>query len=406
MPLFTLIVPTHDRPGHISRLLRFLSQQRVEFPIWVLDSSRQEIQAQNAGSVVRENLDLRHIRYETTMEVFEKILSGVDMVSTPYVAFCSDDDVVLPRGLQFSIKFLEQNPEYSAAHGSYFDFSENEAFELHRLCYWRNNLIADKIENRIQSLLQNYEATSYAVHRTSTLRRSLTLASQVNPIFWKEIISCVGTLLIGKVARLPCLSYGRNNEPSFNFSDWHPLQIINRSPENFLRQYFLYRKTILSCPEVVSEIEFGRILDVAHLRYLFTQLPSPVLDFLIEGMTEGSDDLSLEKIAMKRWTVPPTIERRTRSPEPVPIYSKSLKIFRNLRSAWDVLTNQPTPLIPPVDEITHEICVGGAHRMYRICEEFRADLQLKAQLQPDQEIIRLIETLNAFGPIERLGEDR
>lgn len=406
MSLFTLIVPTYNRPGHLARLLKFLSAHRVNFPILILDSSRSEIQKINAEFAEKIELRIRHIKHATTIEACEKFLSGVDAVETPYSAFCADDDVVIPLGLQMAIEFLERNREYSAAHGSYFDFSEGDGFVLHRLCYWRNTLTANGVLERIVDLLRDYEATCYAVHRTKSLHRGLELASRVQPVFWQEICRSLGTILNGKVARLPCLSYGRNNGPSSGFSDWHPLQIISRDVEALFRQYFEYRNVVMSCPELRAESDLRRLLDLAHLRYFSPQMPSPVVDFLIEGVLEGQDGSSLEKSAMLRWTVPPTIERRASSPEPVPIYPKSLELFRRFRSAWDVLTNQPTPLIPPVDEITHEICMGGAHRMYRICEEFRADLQLKAQLQPDQEIIRLIETLNAFGPIERLREDR
>jgi hypothetical protein len=67
------------------------------------------------------------------------------------------------------------------------------------------------------------------------------------------------------------------------------------------------------------------------------------------------------------------------------------------------LAERPPQSTPPVDEITHEICIDGAHRTYRICEEFRADLRTKTTLQPDREILRLVETLNAFVPAGRIG---
>ena len=55
---YTMVVPTYNRAGLLSRLLDYLEAEGAWFPLLILDSSAEEIRRHNADRIARSPLEI------------------------------------------------------------------------------------------------------------------------------------------------------------------------------------------------------------------------------------------------------------------------------------------------------------------------------------------------------------
>jgi len=370
--LYTLIIPTYNRPTHLLRLLRYIFSFKPSFRILILDSSNADVQEFNSSTLSHQAGEVEHIRFDPSIDVSSKFEQGIAMVKTPYCSFCADDDIVFVDSVMACIKYLEANPDYTAAHGYYFNFQFGERVVISSVVYWRDALTADVPLMRLVALMKNYEAVAYATYRTEVLRSIFSLARRVNTVLCRELLLGAATVLNGKVYRLPQFYYGRSTDASHPLESWHPHEILANSPEILLNDYVRYREALLEYLQPINGEPLSqqlRVFDLAHLRYLHNFLAPEILDFIIDRSLAGENGDSITRAIWARWVQNPPLSLRVRRYyvgnrssliNQIFLYPRSLlrRILHRLRvtRSFDGLVTSQLP--------------DGQHRMYRFTQHF------------------------------------
>lgn len=290
-PRYTLVVPTYDRPEQLARLLRSLAYQGAAFPVVVLDSSREDVQARNAAACAKSGLDVRVERFASDIPPWEKFRNGVRALRTEYSSLCADDDLLVVSAAGRLLEFLDCHRDYSAAHGWYFHFHLDGALGLTGIAYQGAPIDQDEPLPRLHSLFRRYEPLTYAIHRTEVMAEALERGSSLRSMLGCELLGAAIAVLAGKVMRLPLLYLGRSLGLSGDYFDWHPAEFLLSSPQSLFEEYARYRAALLASymasGRAVTEREV-RIVDLVHLRYLGEYLRPEVIDYLLDQLPLGT----------------------------------------------------------------------------------------------------------------------
>ena len=212
MIIFSIVIPTYNRPSYLRRLLSYYEAYNIGFNIFVADSSSIVNKAKNREIVsLFPNMDILYIEdYPPEINPFIKFSDALSHVTTPYCAFCADDDFITPAGIEESVEFLENNRDFSAAHGHNLTFFIEDDKENKQQFRWISPYSTESILHtdasaRLEYHLSNYSLTTfYAVHRTELLKTAYkqTLESKTDLILFGELLLSVLTIIYGK---LKCL---------------------------------------------------------------------------------------------------------------------------------------------------------------------------------------------------------
>lgn len=162
---FTIIIPAHNRPRHLKRLLEYYLSYDIR--IIVADSSRTEF------CYLKEYEQKIVYRHYPNVCLAEKISFILALIETPYVLMCADDDFILPESICLIIEFLKSHLDYNSGQGIYADFDPYSSLsQLHlRYSHMLNLQIdADNGIDRILHLMGNYFQYYYCVYRTSAFK--------------------------------------------------------------------------------------------------------------------------------------------------------------------------------------------------------------------------------------------
>lgn len=163
---FTVVIPEHNRPNHLKRLLEYYLCQNVR--VIVADSSIEEF------CYLEEYKEKILYRHYPQSPLAEKIYNILQYIETPYVVMCANDDFVIPKAVNKIIEFLDGHLDYNSGQGIYVDFdSTDESLQL-SLRY--PNMLNEQIngENgceRLLHLMKNYFQYYYSVFRSLTFKK-------------------------------------------------------------------------------------------------------------------------------------------------------------------------------------------------------------------------------------------
>lgn len=284
---FTLLIPTYNRTSLLKKLLQYLKAHSVHFPILVLDSSIPDVIEKNAALISRLNMNnIHHVAYPNDTQPFKKIADGFQRVSTPFSGMCADDDIIFIDALYDCVDFLLNNPDYGLAHGLYCAFWDLEKeITINRLIYERPSLDNALPEHRICQLMQHYEATTYAIHRTCFAKQAFKKAASLDSILFQELLSSVLCVLYAKTARIPKMYNARSNERITSYPLGHPVEWIVTSPQTFFEAHLQYRHCIFDSLKEIqgSDIhaDLRNMIDIAHLCYLSPYMRPEILNFAL-----------------------------------------------------------------------------------------------------------------------------
>ncbi len=119
-PLLTMIVPTFNRPQYIRRFFQYYSARQCPYSIIIADSSSEPSASANYDIISshQSSLNIQYQKYDSSLVPIQKLAKVVENTESKYVVLCSDDDFIIQKALDQCLAFLEQNPDYSLAHGS------------------------------------------------------------------------------------------------------------------------------------------------------------------------------------------------------------------------------------------------------------------------------------------------
>jgi glycosyltransferase domain-containing protein len=286
---YTLLIPTFNRPAHLSSLLGYLAARRFQYPIRILDSSSGDALMQNRETVGREALDIVHEVHDPATSIHTKIGRAVASVESTYCSICADDDVLFTDELAGLLDILDADPSLVVAHGYYVNFKPGVDFDLWHTDYSAPSIVAKDALKRIVAQMSDYQAIYYAVHRTETMKAVQPPLDRVKSLWAKELLTSSLTLVAGGTYRAPRYYMARNSNPSIATEGWHPHQFFATEPAALLREYADYRAVTLEhlaadarCRESYRPEQIERVFDLVHLKYFAPMLSPAVMAYLIQ----------------------------------------------------------------------------------------------------------------------------
>jgi len=276
--LCTILIPTYNRPDRLKRLLDYYNKYGKNFNIIVADSSTDENKLQNKKNISTfSNLDILYLdQYSSKINPYHKFANMVNYVEKKYCVFCADDDFITPNGINKSVEFLENNPDFSCAHGHYICFYlKFDRVKKQQFCwtpsYPNKSINFSTAKSRFNFHFSNYYPTFYAVHRTDLLKMIFKDAVEyANDGQFGELLPSMLDLIYGKMKKLDVLYSAR--EIIFGFGDQ-----TSKSLEDFIKngtfekKYIKFRECLakaLVSKEDISKEKAQKLIDKAMNKYL------------------------------------------------------------------------------------------------------------------------------------------
>lgn len=275
-----IIIPTHNRTDLLHRVLDYYSSNDNEFNFIIADSSSPENKARNKKLVeTYSKLKILYIdNFPQNLEQHIKFAKMVKYIKSKYVCFCADDDFIVPNGIKECVNFLEKNPDYAAAHGSYIGFYLFKGLGYKNFWwnfrYSHHSLSDNNPEKRLISHLSNFTLVMWAVRRTSLVKACYKhlLETKFDPyllLMYGELLPDVLTVIYGKVKRLKTFYAARQYFFSIATNYSTLIDAVNTRKNN--SEYAKFRNSLVNNlikKNKISESEAIKAIDSAMEKYL------------------------------------------------------------------------------------------------------------------------------------------
>lgn len=203
--MVTLMIPTMNRSDFLIRLLQYYADTDYPYSICIGDSSDQTHLERTKEFIKTLNgkLKVKHLEYPN-LSISMCLKSIVDELDTPYAAITPDDDFIVTKTLEKCIHFLEQHPDYSAAHGSALMFSLKDTdvySEFSDIGRYPQRAVEESIASeRLISHLKNYNVTVFSVQRSQAWKKMYKNVKQLSErAFMEELLPCCLSVIHGKI---------------------------------------------------------------------------------------------------------------------------------------------------------------------------------------------------------------
>jgi len=271
--LVAILIPTMNRVAYLKRQLDYYSSLESKHPIYVGDSSNYEI-SQEIQKVINGYKNLKIVyNYLPNMNPRE-VNNFLSINSTErYVAFCGDDDFLVPSGLDACARFLDADSSYVSAQGA------SLIFELEEECICRGRIggisnywgqpqeIAFSSADRLLNFSRKYWVPLFSVTRREIFIKASS-HDKLKDFKWdSELINSFDLVALGRSMYIDCAYMLRETHATRiqqkNFYDW----II--TPE-FISgaEYFMERIKNRMIIDVDSEIMSEKISKEILKNYL------------------------------------------------------------------------------------------------------------------------------------------
>lgn len=245
--VFTLIIPTYNRPDYLKRNLYFLERNNFKYPILVADSSSKEIQAINKKNIKKINLNVVYKEHHEEIKVRDKWIEALECANSEYVALCPDDDLILPSSIDRCLSFLQENPDFSGCQGLSLNFLEDGSnIHINKIEYCLPGITHDDPLTRLIHSLTHYESNVYGLYRRNVLKDACVESSSISSYLFLELFVCSALILSGKVQRLKIISCLRNSSLVSKHEHSEPVPWIKNENEDFVSEYSFFHQELLS----------------------------------------------------------------------------------------------------------------------------------------------------------------
>lgn len=275
-----IIIPTYNRTNLLKRVLDYYQNNGSNFNFIIADSSSPGNKLRNRKIIKQySNLKILYLdRFPQTLSQHNKFIQMVKYAKSKYCVICADDDFVVPDSIRQCANFLDKNPDYVAAHGTYIGFflSKNFLGSTHflwRLLYSPFSLSLSPTR-RLLSHLTNYIPVIFAVRRTEAVKKIYNELSKakIDPYLmpvYGELLPDVLTVILGKVKYLNILYAARQ---SFSqILNTYPSLLDAKKTGVYDKEYKKFKKSLvynLANQRGSSGKNHGQIIDLAIEKYL------------------------------------------------------------------------------------------------------------------------------------------
>lgn len=270
--MISILIPTLNRSDFLIRALHYYSNVGFRGYICIGDSSNEQHSEKNKY-VIQALKDKINIIYRTFPNppyihggmVMKEL---IELAPSPYAVYAGDDDFVIPKGLERCVTFLENHPEYTAAHGVRISIclKSSGAFgELESANFTPQPILEhETATERWAGYIRNAMSTQYSVHRTETWRRMYRNVASV-PIQYlgPELLPCSLSGILGKIKGLDCLSvvFQKNENRHFNSDKQSMYNLIAQ------KDWFISFKIMRDC--IIEELIRQDDIDAKETQEIF-----------------------------------------------------------------------------------------------------------------------------------------
>ena len=118
-PLFSVVVPTHDRARLILKTLNtVLSQTHQSYEVIVVDDASTDDTEQTLEPLIRAK-KIRYIKHDQNCERAKSRNTGMENAGGDFLTFLDSDDLMYPTNLEDAAAFIKANPETRLFHNLY-----------------------------------------------------------------------------------------------------------------------------------------------------------------------------------------------------------------------------------------------------------------------------------------------
>lgn len=212
MNRYTIIIPVHNSPAYLKRLLNLLVVQKCLSLIIIADSSSKQ-QAKIYQKIINEfsSLSISYQLYSSYICLYRKIEKVLPLVNTEFLQICAEDDCIFLKGVEQSIEFLLKNPDYSTCRGLFYSFFLQKRTQQF---LWSpatdNQSLKDNEKNQRVKDYKVHEAIYfYGTHRIRTIQKILEIheKNEIKIGFLNEHFFIVLLAIMGKMKKIPVLFY-------------------------------------------------------------------------------------------------------------------------------------------------------------------------------------------------------
>jgi glycosyltransferase domain-containing protein len=281
---FRMVIPTHNRPEGLRRVLDYYNAYRRNLRIIVADSSFAEIKEQNRKTIsMFSNLEISYFsdyspEDDIMLRFLRKISDAINHVTEEYCLLCPDDGFVTPRGISQSIDFLDENSDFTVAHGHYIAFYKGGKSQfLWKPVYPYKSITFSDARDRLLFHFSEYYPTTLGVHRTDLLKLLYEETKKfTEDLRFCELLPSALALVYGKMKHLDVLYGAFEYLPTSLGETTGTLWDFVKANTYFLK-YRKFRYCLamhLSKSSELNEEDSKKVVDVGMSAYLSFYWPS------------------------------------------------------------------------------------------------------------------------------------
>lgn len=293
-----IIIPTYNRTDLLKRVLDYYQEYGREFNFIVADSSNPKNKKQNC-KLVKSYTTMKILyldKFSDTLIQSRKFGEMVKYAKSKYCVFCADDDFIVPSGLRKAIAFLEKNPDYVAAHGTYIGFHLFKSIIGSSSFWWKFRHAPQSISSsnpllRLNDLLTTSTQIIWSVRRTSVVKACYQEFMKVNidpyllPILG-ELLPDALTVIFGKAKSLNTFYSARQYFGSV--ISYYPSLTDAKNAGIFDKEYSKVKKCLtdnIAKREKVTRIHIANTIDSAietHIKFSYQQHLMGRINFILK----------------------------------------------------------------------------------------------------------------------------
>ena len=221
----TIVITSFNRHSFLLRIVKFLISYKLPINILILDSSEKELENDQLKNITKKT-NISFKRFPSNTPLAEKIFRGLKYVNTEYGVLCAEDDFLFPNSVLKCVEFLEDNQNYSSAHGLYFNHTNYEESKLsgfNLFPLYGGKAISNEKETSLQRINHYFFSGKvhhypfYAVHKSEVLK-NIWEKTYLYANEWQlnEYFPTYLSFIFGKMKVLPIIYSSR--EP--NYFNW------------------------------------------------------------------------------------------------------------------------------------------------------------------------------------------
>tara|TARA_R110000824_G_scaffold82073_3_gene205862 strand:+ start:342 stop:1415 length:1074 start_codon:yes stop_codon:yes gene_type:complete len=205
---FSILLVLKGREAYTMRLMAYFNEICFPYPIIIADGGNDStigILLKNPNVWPNIRYDYKHYGYDRTLDDFHNKMSlAVERVETPLVSVMDNDDFMLLKGIEDSIKFLKDNEEYSSTRGKIQQISVSQDY-AGELAICQNNMysehpdsiIAETASDRMIEQSKRFHGNWHNVTRSNHIKacwKMLGVTKPTNMRFTEQITGYINII--------------------------------------------------------------------------------------------------------------------------------------------------------------------------------------------------------------------